>query len=482
MPEIAALDVEPAFMTRIRESGQGLECTEIRGDAGSAPDQYLKDDTCAVLVGPTLADPLPLLISLGSRDRDMPVLVLRRGDDLRELKTRLRFAPGIGRQVRIWDEAEFEDAIPMIHAFAMRKTTQEALSRGLAAAAARPEPGKPEYQLDEVLNNAPIGIAVLNTRAEIMAINKSSESLLGWSRRGVKDRKLAERFGPQQRELINDMVSRCLAGDAIAGPHQFELRHVVRREPMLIQMSVGRIGEFGGVSGCAVYLDDVTDLVQAQGDLESARMRLEEKVAARTRAMSLIKERLEQRGEELERSNDELKRAKAELEQMTVRDGLTNLYNRRYLDLRLPEECRRMQRMKSPIAVLMIDVDHFKSYNDALGHMEGDICLSHVADIISAACRRSGEFAARYGGEEFCVILPGSGVDDALGIANRIVEQFAAYGLPHPTQEHVTVSIGVEVAIGPEVPAAAELLRRADRALYGSKTAGRNRATLYTAG
>jgi len=141
-----------------------------------------------------------------------------------------------------------------------------------------------------------------------------------------------------------------------------------------------------------------------------------------------------------------------------------------------------MQRMKSPIAVLMIDVDHFKSYNDALGHMEGDICLSHVADIISAACRRSGEFAARYGGEEFCVILPGSGVDDALGIANRIVEQFAAYGLPHPTQEHVTVSIGVEVATGPEVPAAAELLRRADRALYSSKTAGRNRATLYTAG
>lgn len=482
MPDVAALDLEPAFVNRVRDAGAGLSCSEFHDSAAFIMDDQLKADTCAVLVGASLVDPLPLLTSLGRQDRDMPVVVLRKSHDLRDLKTRLRFAPGIGRQIRIWDEAEFDDIIPMIHAFATRKSTQAALSRGLAAAASQPSIGKADYELDEVLSNAPIGIAVLNPQGEILAINRSSESLLGWSRSRVRDRKLAERFNAEQRLVMEEMIAACLKGDAISGPHRFELRHVVRGEPMIVQVSAGRIGEIGAVSGCAVYLDDITDLAEAQNEVEAARARLEDKVAARTRAMSAIKARLEQRGAELERSNDELKQAKAELEQLTVRDGLTGLYNRRYLDLRLSEESSRMQRMNSPLAVLMIDIDHFKAYNDTLGHVEGDVCLTQVAQVISAACRRSGEFAARYGGEEFSVVLPGSTADEALVAAQRIIEQLAELDIPHPTASHVTVSIGIESATGPGMPAPGELIRRADKALYASKQAGRNRATVYSAG
>ncbi len=97
MPDVAALDLEPAFVNRVRDAGAGLSCSEFHDSAAFIMDDQLKADTCAVLVGASLVDPLPLLTSLGRQDRDMPVVVLRKSHDLRDLKTRLRFAPSLRR-------------------------------------------------------------------------------------------------------------------------------------------------------------------------------------------------------------------------------------------------------------------------------------------------------------------------------------------------------------------------------------------------
>jgi diguanylate cyclase (GGDEF)-like protein len=167
------------------------------------------------------------------------------------------------------------------------------------------------------------------------------------------------------------------------------------------------------------------------------------------------------------------RRAEAEdkLEELATTDALTGLRNRRKFDASIESEWRRAMRHKSPISLLMIDADHFKSYNDTFGHQAGDQVLVGIAICISDSVRRAGDCTARYGGEEFSVLLPGIAAADALQVAETIRHKVIGWSEEdHP----LTVSIGVASI----TPSAGmdwhQLVRAADKALYAAKAAGRN--------
>lgn len=165
-------------------------------------------------------------------------------------------------------------------------------------------------------------------------------------------------------------------------------------------------------------------------------------------------------------------RAEDKLEELATTDALTGLKNRRKFDADIDAEWRRAERQKIPLALLMIDADHFKSYNDSFGHQAGDEVLVGVAICISDSVRRAGDCAARYGGEEFAVLLPGTSAADALRVAETIrmkVQQWS---------DHTTVSIGVAGLTPVATMEWAELVRTADKALYAAKAGGRNRSVL----
>lgn len=169
------------------------------------------------------------------------------------------------------------------------------------------------------------------------------------------------------------------------------------------------------------------------------------------------------------------KRAQLALENLATRDGLTGLLNRRSFDEFLYREWQRAKRDARPLALIMIDVDHFKRYNDTYGHQMGDECLRRVAAALQAAVFRPGDVVARYGGEEFVIILPAADEAGAILVAERIKERVTRLKIPHGSSEHgtVSVSMGIAAAATASIDATA-LLAAADTALYQAKHAGRN--------
>jgi two-component system chemotaxis family response regulator WspR len=176
----------------------------------------------------------------------------------------------------------------------------------------------------------------------------------------------------------------------------------------------------------------------------------------------------------LRESQRELMRANLELERLTRIDGLTGLGNRRYFDEYLAAEWKRCQRTQSPLSVLMIDVDHFKRYNDAYGHLAGDDVLKQVARVIQDGSTRSTDLAARFGGEEFVVILTGVPQEGASHVAERLVQGVRDLNIAHGA-DRVTISVGVATAWPDAEGDPARLVNAADLALFRAKNEGRDR-------
>ncbi len=180
----------------------------------------------------------------------------------------------------------------------------------------------------------------------------------------------------------------------------------------------------------------------------------------------------------LQESQRQLEEANFQLLQLSNRDGLTGIANRRYFDEQIDAEWRRTRREKSPLAVLMMDVDYFKLYNDSLGHLHGDECLKRVADILAGTLKRPGDLLARYGGEEFVALLPGNTVEAAAPVAETMRASVEAAAIEHPrseVSEHVTISVGAASTVPCDSSSPDVLVRAADEALYEAKHAGRNR-------
>jgi diguanylate cyclase (GGDEF)-like protein len=181
---------------------------------------------------------------------------------------------------------------------------------------------------------------------------------------------------------------------------------------------------------------------------------------------------------ELSLVNQKLSRANAELASLARRDPLTGVANRRRFDETLDTEWRRARRARTPVAMAIADVDHFKAYNDACGHQAGDGCLQSVARALATVAHRAGDLVARYGGEEFAVILPGLDLEHARLLAESMRRAVEQLGLPHPGSPvgpEVTVSLGVASQRPRKGDAPGALVHDADLALYRAKSAGRNR-------
>ncbi len=178
----------------------------------------------------------------------------------------------------------------------------------------------------------------------------------------------------------------------------------------------------------------------------------------------------------------ELAEANARLAQLAVTDGLTGLYNHRHFHERLTLEVERSQRSGLPLSLLMLDVDHFKQFNDTYGHPAGDEVLRQLARVLGDA-RRANDVVARYGGEEFAVILVDTGKFTAAKVAERVRERVVANDFSDAAPRAGRLSVSIGVATCPDDGTDAEaLVRAADTALYTAKRAGRNRVVLSTEG
>ena len=177
-----------------------------------------------------------------------------------------------------------------------------------------------------------------------------------------------------------------------------------------------------------------------------------------------------------------LRAAMEQVALVAATDSLTGIANRRAFDERLFSEWRRAARAQTEVALLLLDVDFFKRFNDTYGHLMGDAVLQSIAACIASEMRRPADIAARYGGEEFVALLPETDSFAARDVAERILSQVAALAIPHDGNPHchVTLSIGVAVALPSGGASPESLVERADRALYQAKHRGRNRFDVAT--
>ncbi|RUO32205.1 sensor domain-containing diguanylate cyclase [Aliidiomarina sedimenti] len=176
--------------------------------------------------------------------------------------------------------------------------------------------------------------------------------------------------------------------------------------------------------------------------------------------------------------------ANQRLHQLVGEDSLTGLANRRQFDHELDTEMRRSMRQQQPLSLMMIDVDHFKSFNDTYGHLNGDDALRTVANLLHSHFKRSGELVCRFGGEEFAVLLPGANKSQAVESGGHLLEKMAQLGIHHAAAESGLLSLSIGIACAPEDcgddPSASaailanNLLQQADQALYQAKKEGRN--------
>ena len=190
--------------------------------------------------------------------------------------------------------------------------------------------------------------------------------------------------------------------------------------------------------------------------LQRSERELEQRVAARTEELQVLNSRLET---------------------LSLTDALTGIANRRHFDEVLDKEWKRAQRVGEPLALAVLDVDWFKTYNDHYGHPAGDSCLQQIAQTLAATISRSTDLVARYGGEEFVFLAPSTGPDGAHSMAEKLVRAVEALALPHERSPlgHVSISVGIASMRNDGNSPAQTLVQRADAALYRAKAQGRNR-------
>lgn len=305
---------------------------------------------------------------------------------------------------------------------------------------------------------------------EIVALNADQSELRQLEQRAIAWMQ-ADAWAPARELLFDDdyLMARKIYEidtETAVGALSQELSEVARQferwRHIMLVLRLGALGLLLWVGGAYSrrLQQELDEQVRLRGEITQANQGLEAKVAERTA---------------------ELQAANQQLEVLSNTDGLTGLSNRHRFDQVWAQEWQRAVRQGLPLAVVMIDVDHFKLYNDQFGHPAGDECLRRVAAVLAHSVRRAGELAARYGGEEFVVVLPGLDANGALQEAERIRTEVSALGIPHTGSSAgavVTVSLGVASRVPQREEGLYLLLQEADDALYQAKHGGRNRVGL----
>lgn len=195
--------------------------------------------------------------------------------------------------------------------------------------------------------------------------------------------------------------------------------------------------------------------------------------------LKIKNQQLKQEIEARQVAETKLLKINQQLSKLATIDSLTNIANRYYFDTFLTREWRLARREQFPVAVILVDVDYFKLYNDRFGHQQGDICLQQIAQALLKAVKRPTDLVARYGGEEFAIILPRTSAHNALQVAEEIRQQIKILALTHPDSlagDYVSLSLGVCAAVPSPKYTQQQLLITADQALYQAKKQGRDRA------
>ena len=238
-------------------------------------------------------------------------------------------------------------------------------------------------------------------------------------------------------------------------------------------------GEVAETQRVAMSLNTMaSSLRESIRSLRASNAAVSEEVAQRTWELQGANQRLEEEIALRRRAEEELLQSNAELQVLAHTDRLTGVANRNQLDHQLAMEWQRHRREQKPIALLMIDADHFKAYNDCFGHLAGDRCLIRIAEVVQRTCSRPGDLLARFGGEEFVLLLPNTDCPGAITVAERVQEALEQQAIPHPkavVAGRVSVSIGIASQIPDTYNTPQDLLASADAALYRAKAGGRNR-------
>ncbi|MGB3225858.1 MAG: diguanylate cyclase, partial [Desulforhopalus sp.] len=169
------------------------------------------------------------------------------------------------------------------------------------------------------------------------------------------------------------------------------------------------------------------------------------------------------------------------IRRQAILDPLTGISNRRYFSEKASEELKRSRREKTPLSILMCDIDNFKDYNDHYGHTAGDAALKQVAQSMCCSIKRPGDFCARFGGEEFVLVLPETTESGALKVGRKIVQDIEELEIPHKASPltRITISVGTATSSGDGIHSVEGLIQQADSALYAAKNGGRNRAVSF---
>ena len=300
--------------------------------------------------------------------------------------------------------------------------------------------------LQEIMDTLPTGVAIYDEQDRLVAYNRAAAELYPY-RSGI------DLIGHTYETLLRrSLQSGCIT-------------NALGREEAWLQQRLASRGRMNAPMLCAT-----TDGRWMQFyDIRTPSRHL---VMVRTEVTDLV-----EKSRALEHSNEELSH-------LSLTDALTGLANRRMFDQCLHSEWQRSARSQQPLSLIMIDIDHFKRYNDHYGHPGGDACLRRIAALLFDCSQRSGEVVARYGGEEFVLLLPSTSSHDAKIVAQRCMDELRLAKIPHadsPCAPMMTFSMGVATVIADAQQSPEGLLSAADSALYRAKAAGRSRNELASA-
>ncbi len=357
---------------------------------------------------------------------------------------------GVGNKPRDYDQADVA-LVSELADLAWERVGRKRAEEALAAASAQIEFER--NRLNAVMEALPIGVSVVGSNAEIIQSNRAFQQIWGGAAPGDPHK----RYELYQAWWTHS--DRSITPDEWASTRAIQRGETVLEQELRIQRFDGQIAhvlnsavpihdERGQVQGCAVAMMDISSRVRAEDDLRFVNAQLESRLS-------------------------EIQSLQEQLREQAIRDPLTGLYNRRYMQETFEVALAHAKRFGEPIGVLLMDVDHFKSLNDRFGHKAGDMMLEVLGRLLRATSRQM-DIACRYGGEEFVLLMPGATLTMALQRAESWRAAFAEQRLDcWGDVLQATLSVGV-AAFPDHGQSVDELLRAADTALYHAKRAGRN--------
>jgi diguanylate cyclase (GGDEF)-like protein/PAS domain S-box-containing protein/hemerythrin-like metal-binding protein len=296
-----------------------------------------------------------------------------------------------------------------------------------------------EDRFRSIIDNAPIGIAVVSLEGKFELVNQSLCEIVGYNRNELEKLTFQKITHPDDIESDLENIKQLLEGDG--NFYRMEKRYIRKDTQIVwIQLTVSLMRDSDGTP--KYFISQIED------------------ISLRKQAESLLKE------------------ANRKYKSMSITDGLTGIANRRRFDEVLAQEYSRHARSGSDLSLLLLDIDHFKAFNDTYGHVQGDECLREVSQAISNCITRPADLAARYGGEEFSCILPETDLRGAVVIAEKIRQSIIDCAIRHETSsvaKYVTASIGVITVKCTPDKTVEDLLTQVDELLYQAKSRGRNR-------